>query len=300
MLGWFSVSKIGWTTHRLHYNIYQVVICLKGEKMPIPGYKKCPCAACNLTIRMLCVYIYEYIYIWSYLYIYILLARDVLQWTTARCSKKNVAYYKSNSQDGVRKNAPRRTEAGGRRLSFRKKPIAFTSTNSSPVWCISPTDSGNAIPWGYSISHIDMEVSPSFLPYSYKMEFLLGRINDPKNKFFGHWDYLTSLVAFKISSDPNPTWLFRHLPALLSRHVTCHDAHLMVFRTSTPKTSDPRNPRSAIVFVEPLPSTEGFKVCDPKLKFNPSVPRKLSKTVEFERNVGFWGFRSVGKNMKVS
>ena len=37
---------------------------------------------------------------------------------------------------------------------------------------ISPTDSGNAIPWGYSISNIDMEVSPSFLPYSYKMEFL--------------------------------------------------------------------------------------------------------------------------------
>ena len=28
---------------------------------------------------------------------------------------------------------------------------------------------------------------------------------------------------------------------------------------------------SGIVFVEPLPSTEGFKVCDPKLKFNPSV-----------------------------
>lgn len=205
------------------------------------------------------------------------------------------AYYKSNSQEGVRKNAPRRTEAGGRRLSFRKKPMAFTSKTSSPVWCMSPTDSGNAIPWGYSQKHRHGFLHHLSFHIVIKWSFFRTRINDRKTNG-GHWGEITSLVAWKFHPI-QPNWLFRHLPALLSSHVTCHDAHLSRCFMKTPKR--PCRVQVCHCLCGAFTKYRRIQGLWSQIEVQPVSTSEFSKTVEVERNVGFWGFGSVGKNMNV-
>ena len=124
-----------------------------------------------MCIYTIYIIISIYIYCWQEMY-----CSELLQDAQIRMGRTT----NQNSPSwGPKKCSP---PNGGRRQAslFQEKTHGIHLKNfvASLVYFANGFGSGNSM--GYSISHIDMEVSPSFLPYSFLNGVFLGRINDRK------------------------------------------------------------------------------------------------------------------------